>query len=70
MTRHDYGYPIQERVDAMQAKIDTLTEQINVQNFEQLHREIGVLQVKITSLEQPNLTNIMDWSFIAKVPEY
>lgn len=57
-----------KQIDDLNTRIDVLTKEINATNFEQKHREIGALQLKIESIEQPT-TNIMDWGHISPAPK-
>lgn len=46
--------------EVLNKRIDELTEEINTSNFEQKHREIAVLQLKLANLE-PGKSPVMDY---------
>jgi len=49
MNYDNIGIPAKK--EALKQRIDALTEAINTTNFEQKHREIAVLQLKLAGLE-------------------
>ncbi len=46
--------------EVLTQRIDALTEEINTSNFEQKHREIAVLQLKLAGLEMGK-SPVMDY---------
>jgi hypothetical protein len=58
MNYENLGIPAKKEV--LKQRIDALTEEINTTNFEQKHREIAVLQLKLAGLESGK-SPVMDY---------
>lgn len=46
--------------EVLKQRIDALTDEINISNYEQKHREISVLQLKMAALEMGK-SPVMDY---------
>lgn len=60
--RYDHnGHLTDEKIKALEARIETLTDAITLDNSTETHRLIGTLQIKVAALKRNSQSEVMDW---------
>ena len=60
--RYDHnGHVADEKIKALETRIEALTDAITLDNSTETHRSIGTLQIKIAALQKNNASEVMDW---------
>jgi len=60
--RYDHnGHLTDEKIKALEARIETLTNAITLENSTETYRQIGTLQIKVAALKRNSTSEVMDW---------